>query len=100
MARILQDFKLVNGDQVGEILWQIPIPEGVTAETVTHDRMADHFTAKNSVGGVHIIDGETGEEIYRWTWWDEQRQRNQQGLKRLRETAEKELQKREGNSDA
>jgi hypothetical protein len=96
MARILQDFKLASGDQVGEILWEISMPEGVTVESVVRDRMRDHFAAKGRVQGVRVIDSETGEEIYRWTWWNEQRRHNEEGLKRLRETAEKELRKREG----
>jgi hypothetical protein len=70
MFRVLQDFKLVNGDEVGEILWECPMPEGIPVENVVHDRMAGHYKT-GKVQAVRVIDKETGDEIYRWTWWNE-----------------------------
>ena len=70
MFRVLQDFKLVNGDEVGEILSECPMPEGIPVENVVHDRMAGHYKT-GKVQAVRVIDKETGDEIYRWTWWNE-----------------------------
>ena len=57
--RILQDFKLINGDGVGEILLELPFPEGALVEKVVNDRMAKHFDNKGAQG-VRVIDSDTG----------------------------------------
>ena len=67
--RILQDFKLINGAGVGEILLELPFPEGALV-----DRMANHFDNKGAQG-VRVIDNDTGKVIYKQTWWDERRRR-------------------------
>ena len=68
--RILQDFKLINGDGVGEILLELHFPEGALVEKAVNDRMANHFDNKGAQG-VRVIDSDTGKVIYKQTWWDE-----------------------------
>jgi hypothetical protein len=97
MVRILQDLTFKNGGQVGQILAEFPIPEGATVENVVHDRMADHFEG-NIVQGVRVIDRASGDEIYRWTRWDEQKSRSERSLKELCQTAQDEFRKRAGGS--
>ena len=53
--RILQDFKLINGDGVGEILLELHFPEGALVEKAVNDRMANHFDNKGAQG-VRVID--------------------------------------------
>jgi hypothetical protein len=72
--RILQDFKLINGDGVGEILLELHFPEGALVEKAVNDRMANHFDNKGAQG-VRVIDSDTGKVIYKQTWWDERRRR-------------------------
>ena len=60
--RILQDFKLINGDGVGEILLELHFPEGALVEKAVNDRMANHFDNKGAQG-VRVIDSDTGKVI-------------------------------------
>jgi len=81
--RILQDFKLINGDGVGEILLELPFPEGALVEKVVNDRMAKHFDNKGAQG-VRVIDSDTGKVIYKQTWWDERRRRESAAIELLK----------------
>jgi hypothetical protein len=91
----LQDFKLIGGDQVGEILCELPIPDGETIENIVRDRMANHYETRQAQA-VRAIEQETGKEIYRWTWWDEDNLRAQ----RSRETREALRRRKETPDDA
>ena len=46
--RILQDFKLINGDGVGEILLELHFPEAALVEKAVNDRMANHFEVRKA----------------------------------------------------
>ena len=70
MARRIQDFKFGFRDQIGTILWDAPLCDGITMENVTCERMADHYASKSDVDGVRVV-GEDGDELFRWTRRDE-----------------------------
>jgi hypothetical protein len=78
MPLVLQDFKLLDDERLGEILRQVPLPTGVTVHTVVRDRMSDQYLTGSVNQGVRVIDDDTGAELFRWTWWDERQRRNQE----------------------
>jgi hypothetical protein len=75
MPLALQDFKL-KGEEVGEIVNELPAPDDSQLESTVRRRMQSHFEARNGITGVRVID-DSGTERYRWTWWDEQSRRQQ-----------------------
>jgi hypothetical protein len=82
MALVLQDFKLLSGGHMGQILRQVMLPAGAAIETAVRNRMREQFDGKTGVQGVRVVDDETGAEIFRWTWLEEQRRQKQEVEKR------------------
>ncbi len=80
--RRLQDIKLIGfeivGNDAGEVVWESEVPDGVPIEMVVKNRMIDHFACRSEVQAVRSVDV-SGNEICRWTWWDEQQRRTGQG---------------------
>lgn len=97
MGRLIQDIKLRAG-AAPDVLWEMPVPGGATQETLVHDRMSDHFASKNGVDGVRVIDDESGDVLYQWTFTEEANARSARARKKLSETAQAELDRRQAKS--
>jgi hypothetical protein len=80
MVWVVQDFKTVKG--AVEVIDQVPMPVGADPNIV-RTRMASHFDVKRAVEGVRLMN-EKGEEVSRWTWFDEQKHRQDEFQKKRR----------------
>lgn len=95
MARMLQDIKL-RPTGPHDVLWETPLADGETMENVVHERMSDHFATKAGIDAVQVVDDETGDVLYRWTFSEEALAIGERLRNRLAKSAEAELQRREG----
>src|SRR5438552_2948710 len=85
---ILQEFILKDNDDI-EILLELPMPDQDPVRTLCQDRLRELYDKRYFIDGVRALNSQ-GEELFRWTWFDE-RFRRSRPLERLLKLAREEF---------
>jgi hypothetical protein len=79
----IEDIKLEVGDQPPTVLGQIPAPPiGMLAlQSTVQLRMRGYFDSpgQTATEAVRLL-APDGRELFRWSWWDEQSERQRAGV--------------------